>query len=129
MSNTDNNKQDDTDVIRAEDIVPPYAANPNQHIQTGTTGPGSVAQDANEIPKFDLAEQIMAKQRKITAIRRKAPGQKTKAPDLRPRIRSTGYAIKQPPPALPENERIIAEIVARDIEKLYRGDSSSLRNW
>jgi len=167
VSDTDNNKQDDTDVIRAQDIVPPYnkekrreqdlpttqagqrkdissqkgrkqtlkeatpslSENQVQHADTGATEPADAVQEANEIPKFDLAEQIMAEQRKITAIRRKAPGKKTKTPDQRPRIQSTGYAIKQPPPTLPEHERIIAEIVARDIEKLYRGDSSSLQNW
>ena len=166
MSNTDNNKQDYTDVIRAEDIVPPYkkeyhheqdlpttqagrrkdissqdgrkqslkeatpslSASQEQHAETGAAEPGDTVQQVNEIPKFDLAEQIMAEQRKITAIRRKAPGQKSKTPDQRPRIQSTGYAVK-PPPALSEKEQIIAEIVARDIEKLYRGDSSSLRNW
>ncbi len=165
MSNTDNNKQDDTDVLHAEDIVPPYdkekhpeqdlsttqagrvkdvpsqngrkqtlkeaapllSANQAQHAETAATEPGDVVQQVNEIPKFDLAEQIMAEQRKITAIRRKAPGQKTKAPDRKPRIESTGYAV-EPPRALSEKELIIAEIVARDIEKLYRGDSSSLRN-
>ncbi len=161
MSNTSNNKQDDTDVIRAEDIVPPYeekhreqdlpakqasrtkdilsqegqkqtlkeeasslSESRPQHVETGATEPGDVVLQINEIPKFDLAEQIMAEQRKITAIRRKAPGQKSKTPDQRPRIQSTGYAIK-PPPTLSQKELIIAEIVARDIEKLYRGDSSS----
>jgi len=115
----------------------------------------------SEIPKFDLAEQILAEQRKITAIRRKAPGKpqrlpslappllsatadkgvtqvqaqdgaagkKPKAPDRQPQAQSTDYAIKQPPSILSEQEQIIAEIVARDIEKLYRRDTSSLRNW
>ena len=166
MGNTDNNKQDDTNVLRVEDIVPPYnkekhreqdlptteagqrkdvpsqngqkqtlkeatsplSASQVQHAETGATGVADVVQKTNEIPKFDLAEQIMAEQRKITAIRRKAPGQKTKTPDRQPRIESTGYAI-EPPRALSEKELIIAEIVARDIEKLYRGDNSSLRNW
>ncbi len=118
MSNIDN-KNNDTDVLRAENILSPFNKEKSGEQDLPTT----------EMPKFDLAEQIMAEQRKVTAIRRKAPGKKTKAPDLQPRIQSTGCAIKQPPPTLPENELIIAEIVARDIEKLYRGDSSSLRNW
>jgi hypothetical protein len=180
VSDTDINKQDDIDVLRADDIVPPYkkeyhheqdlpatqagrrkdlssqdgrkqtlkettpslSASRPQHVETGASEPGDVVQQVNEIPKFDLAEQIMAEQRKITAIRRKAPGkpqrlpsqdgaagQKSKAPDQRPRIQSTGYVVMQQPPALSQKEQIIAEIVARDIEKLYRGDSSSLRNW
>jgi hypothetical protein len=141
-----NNKQDDTDVIRAQDILPPYnkekrheqslkettpslSASRPRHADTDATELGDVVQKVSEIPKFDLAEQIMAEQRKVTAIRRKAPGKKTKAPDRQPRIQSTGCAIKQPVPTLSEKEPIIAEIVARDIEKLYQGDSSSLRNW
>ncbi len=167
VSDTDNNKQNETDVIRAQDILPPYnkeklreqdlpanqagrikdissqdgqkqtlkeaasslSASRPQPAETGATEPGDVVQEVNEIPRFDLAEQIMAEQRKITAIRRKAPGQKTKTPDQRPRIQSTDYAVKQPPPVLSQKELIIAEIVARDIENLYRGDSLSLQNW
>ena len=136
MSNTDNNKQDDIDVLRAENILPPYnkekhrkqslkeatpslSASHQQHTETSAT----------EIPKFNLAELIMAEQRKVTAIRRKAPGKKTKTPGRQPRIQSTGCAIKQPAPTSSEKGLIIAEIVARDIEKLYRGDSSSLQCW
>jgi hypothetical protein len=146
VSNIENKKQDDTDVIRAQDIVPPYnnekhreqdlkettpslSANCSQRIDRAAAEPADIVQEASEIPKFDLAEQIMAEQRKVTAIRRKAPGKKTKTPDRRPRIQSTGCAIKQPPPTSLEKGIIIAEIVARDIEKLYRGDSSSLWNW
>jgi hypothetical protein len=136
VSDTVNNKQDDTNVIRAQDIVPPYDKEkyPEQSSKD-TTSSVSINQarlaeaGASEIPKFDLAEQILAEQRKITAIRRKAPDKKAKTPEPQPRIQSTGSAIRQPAPTLSEKELIIAEIVARDIEKLYRGDSSSLRNW
>ena len=128
MSNIDN-KQDDTNVIRAENILPPYNKEKSREQSLPTTESGDTVLKTSEIPKFDLAEQIMAEQRKATAIRRKAPGKKTKAPDLQPRIQSTGCAIRQQARTLPEKGLIIAEIVARDIEKLYRGDSSSLRNW
>jgi len=164
VSETDTNKQDDTDVLRAEDIQDASEPRPSD-------GRG-------EIPKFDLAEQILAEQRKITAIRRKAPGKPQRLPSLAPpllsatadkgvtrvqaqdgaagkkteprpldgrgepparerEIESIGYTInparqktggvKQPPLTLSEQGRIIAEIVARDIEKLRRGDTSSLR--
>jgi UDP-N-acetylenolpyruvoylglucosamine reductase len=118
VSNTDNNKQDDTDVLRAENILSPY----NKEKSSEQDLP------ATEIPKFDLAEQIMAEQRKVTAIRRKAPGKKTKTSDSQPRTQSTGCTFKQPAPTSLEKGIIIADIVARDIEQLYRGDSSSLRN-
>ncbi len=127
MSETDTNKQDDTDVLRPEDIQEASEPRP-------LDGRG-------EIPKFDLAEQIMAEQRKITAIRRKAPGKtkrlpsqdgaagkKTKAPDLQSQAQLTGYTIKPPPPTLSEQEQIIAEIVARDIEIFCRCDTSSIHN-
>ncbi len=166
MSETDTNKQDDTDVLRAEDIQEASEPRPSD-------GRG-------EIPKFDLAEQILAEQRKITAIRRKAPGKPKpqRLPSLAPPLLSAtadkgvtrvqpqdgaagkkteprpsdgrgeppaqereaeliGYTIKparqktggikQSPLTLSEQGRIIAEIVARDIEKLRRGDISSLR--
>jgi len=166
VSDTDINKQNDPDVLRAQDIVPPYNqekyreqdfmstepckkkdissqdvqkqsleettlsffANQAKHPEASATEPADVIRKVNEIPKFDLAEQIMAEQRKITAIRRKAPSRKQKAPDRQPRSESTGYAI-EPPRDLSEKELIIAEIVAKDIEMLYQGDSSCLRNW
>ncbi len=71
----------------------------------------------HEIPKFDLAEEIMAEQRRITAIRRKAPGKKTEAQRPQPQAQPVGYTTEKP---LSEQEKIIAEIVARDIEKLCR---------
>jgi len=172
VSETDTNKQDDTDVLRAEDIQKASEPRPSD-------GRG-------EIPKFDLAEQILAEQRKITAIRRKAPGKPQRLPSLAPpllsatpvpaatqrvqaadkgvtrvqaqdgaagkkteprpsdgrgepparerEVESIGYparqktgGVKPPPLTLSEQGQIIAEIVARDIEKLRRGDISSLR--
>ena len=167
VSNTDNNKQDDKNILRIDDIVPsynkekhreqdlsttkagqrkdvpsqdgqnqtlkeaasPHSISPKQHAETGATESVGVVQKENEIPKFDLAEQIMAEQRKFTAIRRKAPCQKTKSPDRQPQIKSTGYAIKPPQQVLLEKDLIIAEIVARDIEKLYGSVSLNLRNY
>ncbi len=164
MSETDTNKQDDTDVLRAEDIQEASEPRPSD-------GRG-------EIPKFDLAEQILAEQRKITAVRRKAPGKAQRLPSLAPPLlsatadkgvtrlpsqdgaagkktelrpsdgrsepqarereaESIGYIInparqktsgvKPPPLTLSEQGQIIAEIVAGDIEKLRRGETSSLR--
>jgi hypothetical protein len=83
------------------------------------------SEETPEIPSFDLAEEIMAEQRKITAIRRKAPGQKTEAQRSEPQAQPADYTIEQPTPTLSEQEKIIAEIVARDIEKLCRGDYSA----
>ena len=143
VSKANSDKQDEGSVFRAEDIVPPN--DKETHPITGA------AHDANEIPKFDLAEQIMAEQRKITSVKRKAPGKpqrlpslapavtrvqaqdgaankKAKVPVRLPNVQSVGYNIKHPPPALLRHEQIISEIVARDIEKLCRGDISSVHN-
>jgi hypothetical protein len=93
---------------------------------------------SSEIPKFNLAEQILAEQRKIAAIRRRGPGKRAEAPkqqrkaepdpilqeDHKTAAQSTGYTTK-PPPILSEQEQIIAEIVARDIEKLYGSNISN----
>lgn len=128
MSDTDN-KQDNTGVIRAQDIVPPYNKDKSREQSVQATESPDAILEKSEIPKFDLAEQIMAEQRKITAVKRKAPGKKPKAPELQPRIQSTGCAVRRQARTLPEKELIIAEIVARDIEKMYCGDSSSFRNW
>jgi len=139
VNKTDTNKQDDTGDLPTE----PAGAAPKASEPRPSDGRG-------EIPKFDLAEQILAEQRKITAIRRKAPGKpqrllslgpavtrvqaqdgaagkKTESPDQEGEAESIGYTIQQPPLTLSEQGRIIAEIVASDIEKLRRGDISSLR--
>jgi len=86
-------------------------------------------QAKSEIPKFDLAEEIMAEQRKITSIKRIAPGKKVEIQSQEPEVELIGHTIKQPTPALSEQEQIVAEIVTRDIERLYKGGTSSLRNW
>jgi hypothetical protein len=93
------------------------------------SGPPAVREDAmqetSDIPKFDLAEQIMAEHRKNTAIRRKGPGKKLKAPKKPHPAESIARKVK-PGPIVSEPGQIIAEIVARDIEKLCVGNSSGL---
>ncbi|MDD5063183.1 MAG: hypothetical protein PHQ35_00280 [Phycisphaerae bacterium] len=78
------------------------------------------SEETSDIPIFDLAEEIMAEQRKIIAIKRKAPGQKTDIQRLKPETRIDDHIIEQPKPLLSEQDKIIAEIVAKDIEKLCR---------
>lgn len=83
--------------------------------------PVDAVQQTNEIPKFDLAEQILAEQRKIASVRRKGPIKRHEAPKQEQQVESIGLTIK--PPILSEQEQIIAQIVARDIEKLCRGNT------
>jgi len=81
----------------------------------------------HEIPEFDLAEEIMAEQRRITAIKRKAPTKKIEAmspPSAVGSAGSTGLSQRLRPLV---QEKIIAEIVARDIEKFCHGDMLDVR--
>jgi hypothetical protein len=78
-----------------------------------------------EVPRFDLAEQIMAEQRKNSAAKRKAPGGKivsiekrtSESKTARQSLRGTGeekqsYLLQQ---------KIIARIVRQDIERFCAG--------
>jgi len=80
-------------------------------------------QETNEIPKFDLSEQIMAEQRKITAIKRKGPGKMARPPKKQHPAESIARNV-MPGPILSGPGQIITEIVARDIEKLCAGNTS-----
>jgi len=74
-----------------------------------------------EIPQFDLAEQIMAKHRKVTAIKRKAPDKTPEIKSKERQVQASVFADEKPVSKVSDKERIIADIVARDIEKLRRG--------
>ena len=78
-------------------------------------------QQKSEIPAFDLANDIMAEQRKVTAVKRKAPGNKTEAQSQKLEVESTSYSIEQTATVLSEQDKIIAEIVAKDIKRLFGG--------
>jgi hypothetical protein len=85
---------------------------------------------STDIPKFDLAEQIMAQQRKVAATRRKSPsvaasGQSKTAETASPQqqVEPISHTIEQPGDVSFEQGQIIAEIVARDIKRLVQGES------
>jgi hypothetical protein len=88
------------------------------------------------IPTFDLAEHILAEHRRTAAQRRKAPGQMQAEPETVPERAAANACVIEPPlPPLPpsppsapsqdllELHRVVAEIVARDIERLCRQPS------
>lgn len=73
------------------------------------------------VPRYDLAETILAEQRRVAAGRRRAPGRRAEEPtrasdDARSRI-SVAEASSQD---LTELQRLVTEIVARDIQRLCR---------
>ena len=137
MSKAGRKKNGDDDVLRAGDIVPPYgdqAGTPKKKTsrkktsaskgtaETGakrkTTKGAGAGRQASEIPQLDLDKQILAKQRKATSVKRKGPGAKSRAAAKTAEVASPGRRAIRAVPELPEEDRVIAEIVARDIERL-----------
>ncbi len=74
----------------------------------------------SEIPKFDLAEQIMARQRNISATKRLKPEKAVEAQPDEFHANTPENGVDELVTTEPEKCRIISEIVARDIEKLCR---------
>jgi hypothetical protein len=74
-----------------------------------------------EIPSYDLAENILAEQRRAAGRRRRGPGegggQKTEDGG---QSRRPFSVVRRPEEDLLELQRVVAEIVARDIERLCR---------
>jgi len=161
MGKAGRKKKRDGDVLRAEDIVPPYGedagrngspqkaktggneALPSQkkgkQVSTGKSpvagraparGRGVGTQDearlGSEIPTFDLGERILAEQRKVAAVKRKGPGMRGTAPTVIPQAQPASDTDGRAGAELSERDRIIAEIVARDIDRLCRGDAAGV---
>jgi len=103
-------------ILRAKDIIP-GAASP--------AGKGEGVSNI-DIPRFDLAEDIMAEQRRLTVVRRKGPGSPepvnlTPSPGLPVAVRSSQSSHSFSEGFNYISDPIIANIVARDIERLCRG--------
>ncbi len=106
-------------ILRAKDIIPSRKTTSNDD-------------DINpaDIPRFDLAEDIMAEQRQLIAIRRRGPGSPAQIPVTTPQLSSD-----LPLASRYSNDRgafegidagwdpIIESIVTRDIERLCAGGS------
>jgi hypothetical protein len=102
--------------------------------------------EMSEIPTFDLAEQIMAEHRKVTAVKRKGPDKMAMPPkkqhpaesitrdvvpgqghDSSPVAYRSFYELRESSPEerIPAGpQQVITEIVARDIENLRLGNIS-----
>ncbi len=97
------------DVLRAEDIIP-----------GAETGDESEGKEVREVPKFDLAGQIMAEHRRATADRRKGPGAGAVKEEVG-RVERVGS--RRMVVATPKPDEIIREIVARDIRRFCGEDA------
>ena len=133
VGNTNDSRQNDTGdgqrregPLRAHDILPPYnkqvprksiSKDADQSKDIFSAGPQA---NDSEIPTFDLAEKIMAEQRKNTAAKRRAPGIAANPPGRQAAHITTTRAVKLSAISSSEHKVIIAEIVARDIQKLRR---------
>jgi len=74
-------------------------------------------EERNRIPRFDLAEQIMAEQRKSVSVMRKGPARRIRDPKQAGKVDPIIHAVGLQGVSLGP-EHVIAEIVARDIERL-----------
>jgi hypothetical protein len=110
------------DVLRAKDIIPGGR---------GTAKSPGIDDSASrvDIPQFDLAADIMAEQRRLTAIHRKGPGDPAPVPFTGKQVSSDSALVSRRSETRQVFFRgisagydpVIAEIVARDIERLCSG--------
>jgi hypothetical protein len=101
-------------VLRAADVIPPFNPSPDKQPNAG------------QIPTFDLAEHILAEHRRTAARRRKAPGQVQAEPEVQPVRPAVKTHVVEPPAEDPMDlHRVVAEIVARDIERLCKKPAGS----
>jgi len=124
-------KSRESDERKEETTLPPARVEEfgqkNRHIQEPEDGrreadrAGSPSCGTVEIPAYDLAENILAEHRRAAARRRKAPGQTQAA--LTPPLVTAGARVHTAALSsmdLLELQRVVAQIVARDIERLCK---------
>jgi hypothetical protein len=73
----------------------------------------------SKIPKFDLANEIMAEHRKRIAKKRMGPADQITPPQSNTKEDSASKVTEMTLPENAETDKIITQIVARDIEWLY----------
>jgi hypothetical protein len=94
--------------LRAMDVIPPFDKD------------AQPPEDGVEIPSYDLAENILAEQRRTASRRRRGPGRVGASPCACPSEGDHRGSPLLAPQDLLELQRVVAEIVARDIERLCR---------
>jgi len=134
-------------VLRAMDVIPPFGEDgangkpdgeparpkiqpwtrpvPRAAAPREPDPPSRPDETARHIPTFDLGEKILAEQRRMTARKRRAPGNAHGAPsETGPAsVRALGPQRAGEPSAQDaiQLEQLVAEIVARDIDRLCSG--------
>ncbi len=104
-----------SEVLRAQDIIP-SAESKSEQGNSMAAGDAKIVQ--NGVPRFDLATEIMAQQRKLTSSRRKKP--ENKVQPAREELHAKASAASTKAFALPTSVHasVIAEIVKRDIQRM-----------
>ena len=138
MAGSIDDRHPDNDALRLENIVPPFDAAARKPGPAGkpatpidkrkkslrtsdSAQPSQPERIGKDIPRFDLAEQIMSEQRRRTSATRKSPTLKKAAPPEQPAEVSRPPAVAGPDS---DERRLIAEIVAADIERFCRRDTA-----
>jgi hypothetical protein len=120
LNTFDNNKNSSNrkaDILRAKDIFP----SPAKTTPSGHNADKTISSDF-EIPKFDLAEQILARQRSLSAANRKSPEKRSETLPHQSDTCPTGQAALRSAASSPQQDFvIIKEIVTQDIQQLCRG--------
>ena len=106
--------------------IQPWKRPREQNIVRKEASPPTAAADgAGHIPTLDLGEKILAEQRRMTARKRKAPGSVQAEPKeiQAPPVVALRAERAVEPSALDAArlEQLVAEIVARDIDRLCSG--------
>lgn len=103
---------------------PPERERPGRRVREAAAGAGDTSVMAwsptdVEIPTFDLADDMLAEHRQMASRRRRAPGQMQAEPGTQPVPAAVMTRVIEPPSQdLREVHRAVAEIVARDIQRL-----------
>jgi len=121
-------------VLRAMDVIPPFGGPVSpERLQSippakSPDEPPVEPETDSDVPTLDLGEKILAEQRRVTAGKRRGPG------GDRPTVRTDSDESPVIPKTSPEGaseeelaelQSIVADIVARDIERLCTGPQRS----
>ncbi len=97
------------DILRAKDIIP------------GNKETGPTENQEFDIPRFDLAKNIMSEHRRLTAYHRKGPGITRAAPADSHQPLGKPQLADESRWTSSDWDPLIADIVSRDIERFCAG--------
>ncbi len=96
-----------SEVLRAQDIIPSSESRSEQDNSLDSA-----------IPRFDLATEIMAQQRKLTSSRRKRPENRERTTKVEMQQKPSGLFTEAFALVSSVHMSVIAEIVKQDIQRM-----------